>query len=62
VIAMPPIHFDRASGSLEGADLPCMTLAARNITIKFDADAIFGFPFGDGARTALNADAARRMQ
>jgi hypothetical protein len=39
-----------------------MTLAARNITIKFDADAIFGFPFGDGARTALNADAARRMQ
>jgi hypothetical protein len=39
-----------------------MTLAERNITIKFDADAIFESPCGDGARTALNADAARRMQ
>jgi len=39
-----------------------MTLPERNITIKLDADAIFGFPFGDGARTALNADAVRRIQ
>ena len=44
------------------ANLLRKTLPERNIAIKLDADAIFEFPFGDGARTALNADAARRMQ